>query len=92
MFVVHPAEIPLAAYDKPGSGDRSVTGSRDPLDRDQVGPMAIARYDGVPLAGSVLESAPPSESVRTVLSMASPVLGLDHEEAVGAYTGKALAW
>jgi hypothetical protein len=27
-----------------------------------------------------------------VLSMASPVLGLDHEEAVGAYTGKALAW
>ena len=50
--------------------------------------MPIAGHDRVPLARSILEPAPPSESVRAVLGVAGAVFGLDHAETVGAHTGE----
>ena len=42
--------------------------------------MPVARLDGVPLAGIVLEPTPPLRWVRAVLGVAGTVLGLDHPE------------
>ena len=58
------------------SGRRS-----DPLDRVQVGPVAAARLDRVPLAGGVLEPSSPFGDERAVLGMPGPVLGVDETEA-----------
>ncbi len=46
----------------------------------QVGSVAVARLHRVPLAGPVLEPAPPLGLVRAMASMARPVL-LDEPEA-----------
>jgi hypothetical protein len=42
-------------------------GSANPLDRIQVGPVPVARLDGVPLAGGILEPPTPLGDVGAVL-------------------------
>jgi len=44
--------------------------------------MTVARLHRVPLARSILESAPPLDEVGAVLSVARSVLRLDHPEAL----------
>ncbi len=52
--------------------------------------MAIARFDRVPLAGSVLEPPSPFGDVGAVLSMARPIIGLDESEALARQEAEAL--
>src|SRR5471032_1130438 len=54
----------------------------DALDSVEVGSMALARLDGMPLAGVVLEPASPLDQIGAVLGVACPVLGLDESKAV----------
>ena len=54
---------------------------RDPLDRVQVRPVAVAGLDRVPLAGPILEPPSPFGDVGTVLGVSSPVLGMNQPEA-----------
>jgi hypothetical protein len=56
-------------------------GSANPLDRIQVGPVPVARLDGVPLASGILEPTTPFSDVGTVLGVTCSILGLDHPEA-----------
>ena len=66
---------------EPGSAARAPgLALSNSLDRIQVSPMPVARLDRVPLAGTILEPAPPLGQVRAMLGMASSV-GLDHPEA-----------
>jgi hypothetical protein len=48
--------------------------SRATLDGIQVGPVPVAGFDRVPLAGPVLEPTTPSRGVGAVLGMTSLVL------------------
>ena len=44
--------------------------------------MPVAGFDGVPLAGPILEPPPPLGDVGAVLGVPSPVLGADQPEAL----------
>jgi hypothetical protein len=55
--------------------------SLDPLDGVQVGPVTVARLDGVPFASPILESAAPHHEVGAVLGVSGP-LDMNHPEAV----------
>ncbi len=55
-------------------------GSANPLDRIQVGPVPVARLDGVPLARPVLEPTSPLQGHWAVLGV--PCVVLDEPEAV----------
>ena len=54
----------------------------DPLNLTQIRPMFVTSRDGVPLAGVVVELAPPNCDVRAVLGVTRSVLVSDHPESV----------
>ena len=56
--------------------------SPDPLNGVQISSVPIARLDGVPLTGAVLEPAPPDQGVGAMLGVPRLVLGLDEPEAL----------
>lgn len=53
----------------------------DPLNRFQVGPVAVAGFNRVPLAGPVLEPPTPHGEIGAMLGVPGPVLRLDESEA-----------